>query len=96
VNAAIVIIVVATAIASVAKEMIVAGSAIVAVGGGGIQPMRQRWQNALDRYDEEKPRLRHEVQAAKQRRASGETSMVAGQGNADMTRSPEQAPHHIG
>ena len=84
---------------------VVAGSAVVAVGGGGIQPMRQRWQNALDRYDEEKPRFRQEMEAAKQRRVaagaaagSGETSMVAGEGSADMTRSPasEQAPHHIG
>jgi hypothetical protein len=74
---------------------VVAGSAIVAIGGGGVQPMRQRWQNALDRYDEEKPRFRQEVQAAKQRRASGETPMVAGRGSADMTRTAERAPHDI-
>ena len=30
------------------------GIAIVAVGGGGIQPMQQRWPNALNRYDMEK------------------------------------------
>lgn len=79
---------------------VVAGSAIVAVGGGGIQPMRQRWQNALDRYDEEKPRFRHEVQAAKQRRtgaaAAGEEPMVAGRGSADMTRSEERERYDIG
>jgi hypothetical protein len=79
---------------------IIAGSAIVAIGGGGIQPMRQRWQSALDRYDEEKPRLRQEMQAARQRRRStaGETPTVAGRGRADMTRSPstEQEPHEIG
>jgi hypothetical protein len=79
---------------------VLAGSAIVAVGGGGIQPMRQRWQNALDRYDEEKPRLRQEVQAAKQRRTGAAdpegTPRVAGEGRADMTRSPEHERHGIG
>ena len=33
---------------------IIAGIAIVAVGGGGIQPMRNRWENVLAKYDEEK------------------------------------------
>ena len=35
----------------------VAGIAVVAVGGGGIQPMRTRWEQALNRYDAEKPRV---------------------------------------
>jgi hypothetical protein len=81
---------------------IVAGSAIVAIGGGGIQPMRQRWQNALDRYDEEKPRFRQEMDMARQRRASdagarAEAASVAGRGSAEVTRSrsTEQAPHEI-
>ena len=34
------------------------GIAIVAVGGGGIQPMRKRWEKALDRAAEEAPKLR--------------------------------------
>ena len=80
---------------------VIAGSAIVAIGGGGIQPMRQRWQNALDRYDEEKPRFRQQMQASKEQRAAEAatgTPMVAGQGSADMARSPEheQAPHQYG
>ena len=33
------------------------GVVVVAVGGGGIQPTRRRWQAALDRYDQEKPRI---------------------------------------
>ena len=33
---------------------VVAGSAIIAIGGGGIAPMRQRWEKALSRYDQEK------------------------------------------
>lgn len=46
---------------------IVAGSAIVAIGGGGIGPMRTRWEQMLARYDEEKPRLRQETEGAKGR-----------------------------
>jgi cation transport ATPase len=37
------------------------GIGIVAVGGGGIQPMRERWQRALTRIDQEAPRLREET-----------------------------------
>ena len=37
---------------------IVAGSAIVAIGGGGIRPMREQWEKAIDRLEEEAPRIR--------------------------------------
>ena len=40
---------------------VVVGSAIVAIGGGGIQPMRTRWESALSKYDEEKTNLRREL-----------------------------------
>ena len=33
------------------------GVVVVAVGGGGIQPMRTRWENSLERYDQEKPNV---------------------------------------
>ncbi|HEY0938378.1 MAG TPA: hypothetical protein VGD91_32100 [Trebonia sp.] len=33
------------------------GIAVVAVGGGGIKTMSQRWEAVADRYDEEKPRI---------------------------------------
>ena len=46
---------------------IVAGSAIIAIGGGGIAPMQQRWQRALQRYDEEKPRMQQQMQGARER-----------------------------
>jgi hypothetical protein len=36
----------------------IAGSLIIAIGGGGIAPMRQRRERALARYDEEAPRIR--------------------------------------
>jgi hypothetical protein len=40
------------------------GVGIVAIGGGGIQPMRDRWQRALIRVDQEAPRLKREAQGA--------------------------------
>ncbi|HJR87493.1 MAG TPA: hypothetical protein VJ930_07550 [Acidimicrobiia bacterium] len=43
---------------------IVVGVVIVAVGGGGIQPMRDRWGRALIRLDEEMPRARRELAGA--------------------------------
>jgi hypothetical protein len=40
---------------------VIVGSAIVAIGGGGIQPMRGRWEQALSKYDEEKTNVRREL-----------------------------------
>jgi hypothetical protein len=40
---------------------VLAGSAIIAIGGGGIQPMRVRWEQALSTYDREKDNVRREV-----------------------------------
>jgi hypothetical protein len=42
---------------------LIVGVGIVAIGGGGIQPMRERWQRALLRMDQEAPRMRQEAQA---------------------------------
>lgn len=42
---------------------LVVGVAIVAIGGGGIQPMRQRWERALNRVEAEAPRAKQEVQS---------------------------------
>jgi len=42
----------------------VVGVAIVAIGGGGIQPMRTRWETALNRIDQEVPVVAKQVQAA--------------------------------
>jgi small-conductance mechanosensitive channel len=36
---------------------IVAGSLIIAIGGGGIQPMRSRWEMWLSRAEEEAPKI---------------------------------------
>ncbi|MDP9406181.1 MAG: hypothetical protein M3O86_06210 [Actinomycetota bacterium] len=40
---------------------VVAGSAIVAIGGGGIQPMRQQWERAMTRIEQEAPAIREEA-----------------------------------
>jgi len=42
---------------------IVVGCAIVAIGGGGIQPMRAQWEKAMGRIESEAPRLKAETQA---------------------------------
>lgn len=39
------------------------GVVVVAVGGGGIGPMSERWRAVLARYDEEKPRLQQTADA---------------------------------
>lgn len=42
---------------------LVVGVGIVAIGGGGIQPMRERWQRALTRVDQEAPRIKQEARS---------------------------------
>ncbi|GHE07224.1 mechanosensitive ion channel family protein [Klenkia taihuensis] len=41
----------------------VVGVVVVAVGGGGIVPMRQRWEKVLDKVESEAPAARREVQS---------------------------------
>lgn len=41
---------------------VVVGSAIVAVGGGGIIPMRAQWEKALNKIEQEAPRMAQEAQ----------------------------------
>ena len=43
---------------------VIVGVAIVAIGGAGIAPMRSRWENVLDKYDEEKPKMREHLDGA--------------------------------
>ena len=43
---------------------IVVGSAVIAIGGGGIQPMRAQWEKALAKVQEELPQARQEAQGA--------------------------------
>ncbi len=41
------------------------GVVVVAVGGGGIVPMRARWENALTKVEAEAPNMRREAQSAR-------------------------------
>lgn len=44
-----------------------AGSAIIAIGGGGIVPMRARWERALGGIEKGAPQLKAQASGAKQR-----------------------------
>lgn len=68
---------------------VVVGSAVIAIGGGGIQPMRQRWEKALMKYDAEKPRIQQEMQAGRMQEQPGQ---VAGEGSAALTSSTTEMP----
>jgi Mechanosensitive ion channel, conserved TM helix len=43
---------------------IIAGAAIVAIGGGGVMPMRRVWERSLARIETEAPRIRAQAKAA--------------------------------
>ncbi|MDP8977136.1 MAG: hypothetical protein M3N17_00860 [Actinomycetota bacterium] len=43
---------------------IVAGSAIIAIGGSGIAPLRAQWEKAISRVEEEAPKLQQEASGA--------------------------------
>ncbi|CAN5853177.1 MAG: mechanosensitive ion channel family protein [Acidimicrobiia bacterium] len=47
--------------------VLLVGTLVVAIGGGGIQPMRERWNRALTRLDEELPKARQELEGADDR-----------------------------
>lgn len=49
---------------------IVVGSAVIAIGGGGIKPMAAQWEKALAKVQEELPQARQEAQGAKDRIAA--------------------------
>lgn len=59
----------------------IAGIAIVAVGGGGIKPMQQRWERTLTRYDEEKPRIAEQARRAPSARQQAEQAYAQTQPN---------------
>jgi hypothetical protein len=46
---------------------VVAGSLIIAIGGGGIGPMRAQWEKAIRRMEDEAPRVREQRSGARER-----------------------------
>ena len=71
----------------IALLAVVAGSAIVAIGGGGIVPMRQQWEKALNRVEQEAPQLREQAEGAQDRVAARaqERKQQASEAAADTT-----------
>lgn len=63
-----------------------AGIAIIAVGGGGIAPMRRRWEAAFARYDQEKQ------QVAQQAHGAGERIQQRYQQRKDQVQQATQQP----
>lgn len=67
---------------------LIVGVGIVAIGGGGIQPMRERWQRALTRMDQEAPQVRREAEmGADQARAEVRAKAEQVRREAEGTRS---------
>ncbi|MDQ3715163.1 MAG: hypothetical protein M3381_03855 [Actinomycetota bacterium] len=70
----------------------IVGIVIVAVGGGGITPMRSRWENALVKVEAEAPRMKAETSNAAQRakedpkQFAKETANQVGGASADGSR----------
>ena len=71
---------------------VVVGSAIVAIGGGGIVPMQQRWQRTLARYDQEKPRIQAQRASARER-VSPRTEPLTADGQAPLSSSSDTPSH---
>jgi hypothetical protein len=46
---------------------IIVGSAVIAIGGGGITPMRGQWEKALSKIEQEAPQIRQQAQGSGQR-----------------------------
>jgi hypothetical protein len=46
---------------------IIVGSAVIAIGGGGITPMRTQWEKALSKIEQEGPQVRQQAQGSGQR-----------------------------
>ena len=77
----------------------VVGIAIVAIGGGGIAPMRGRWEQVLATYDAEKPRIAQEIANAPSLKEQGQQAKGKAQDMAARNRgdggqhTPEQPGH---
>ena len=70
---------------------IIVGSAVIAIGGGGIYPMRARWERILTKYDDEKPIVQPGLQGAYC--ATGATADGRGRDGDRGQRRRNSAPH---
>lgn len=71
----------------------VVGVVIVAVGGGGIHPMRDRWENALSKLDDTSSRIRDEVSSTSkedvEQRMNERSKQVESSGDSASQRSEQ-------
>lgn len=68
------------------------GVTVVAVGGGGIAPMRERWERALSTVDAEGPRVKeHALRAKEQRAAEAEAREQAAMAQQALVNQPQHA-----
>jgi hypothetical protein len=70
---------------------LVVGIGIVAIGGGGIQPMRERWQRALTKVEEEAPRMKEQAKSS-----AGQTREEMKQKAEQVRREMQQASPDVG
>ncbi len=71
----------------------IVGIAIVAVGGGGIKTMSQRWEQTAARYDEEKPKLAQQIANAPSVADQAQQAKRAAQSNTGPAdRTARQSP----
>jgi hypothetical protein len=69
---------------------IIVGSSVIAIGGGGIGPMRGQWEKALAKIEQEGPQMRQQAQGSRQRveqRYEQRKEQVADVRDGDETRS---------
>jgi len=62
-----------------------AGIAIIAVGGGGIIPMRSRWEATLAKYDQEKPKIAAQAKSAPSIKSQAQQAKSSAQGATGST-----------
>jgi Conserved TM helix len=74
---------------------IVVGSAIVAIGGGGIETMRRYWERAANRAESESTSIRQEAEGSKERiqqRAQERLEQARSAGDTTPARTPREPP----
>lgn len=71
-----------------------AGVAIVAVGGGGIKTMSQRWEAVAAKYDEEKPKIAEAARNAPSVKEQAQQAKDKAKGQGQGTRPSRAPPAH--
>lgn len=69
----------------------VVGVVIVAVGGGGISTMSQRWESAAATYDQEKPRMQEQLRNAPSVKDQAQQAKAKAQGAVQGQQPPSGA-----